>query len=164
VNKFFATLILSLVVHSLFSQINEGEVFHSEGDIHMEKTFWGVKFYEDARLLKPKQVLKIMESNPEAYAEFKKAKSNYDASQVFGFIGGFMICWPLGTALAGGEPEWGIAAGGLAVLCIAIPLDNAFKKHARNAITTYNSTSVTARRPVFRVHLNGAGARVVMKF
>src|SRR5688572_33467694 len=75
-----------------------------EGDITMKKTFGGVKFYQDGQLLKAQQVLKIMEPHEEAFSEFKKAKSNYDAANVFGFIGGFMIGWPLGTAVAGGDP------------------------------------------------------------
>jgi hypothetical protein len=49
-----------------------------------------------------------MQYNQEAYNEFKKAKSSYDAVQVVGFVGGFLIEWPVGTALRGGDPQWWI--------------------------------------------------------
>ena len=60
----------------------------SEGDITIRKGFGGVKFYQDGHVLKPREVLNIMEPNAEAFNAFKKAKSNYDASNVLGFIEG----------------------------------------------------------------------------
>ena len=35
--------------------------------------------------------------------------------------GGFLIGWPLGTALAGGDPNWTLAAIGAGCVAIAIP-------------------------------------------
>lgn len=162
-NKITMRKILSIISpvllsFSLFAQSNDG-------DLRMEKTFWGVKFSEYGRSLKPKEVLQIMEVNPEAFAEFKKAKSNYDAAQVFGFIGGFMIGWPIGTAISGGDPQWGIAAGGAAVLLLTIPLNNGFTKHGRNAIAIYNDSGNSASiRPTIHLQVQGTGARVVIKF
>src|SRR6187399_281905 len=104
-NNVIVIVILSFLSSQIFAQAKEG-------DIEMKKSFWGVKFHQDGKPLKPKEVLRIMEANPEAHAEFKKAKSNYDAAQVFGAIGGFMVCWPIGTAIGGGDPQWGLAAGG----------------------------------------------------
>jgi hypothetical protein len=74
----------------------------SSDKIEMHRTFFNTKFYHNnAELTKPAQVLKLMEQNPEAFKEFKKAKANYNASIVFGGIGGALIGWPLGTALGG---------------------------------------------------------------
>jgi hypothetical protein len=155
----FLTLFLSfLSLHAAFSQ-------EAEGDIKMEKNFWGVKFYQDSKQLTPKQVLEIMRPNEEAFRAFKKAKSNLGAANVMGFIGGFMVGWPLGTAIAGGEPEWGLAAGGAALILASIPLNNAFIKHSTTAINLYNRpASASQFKPKMHVGFYGTGVRVAVKF
>jgi hypothetical protein len=159
-NKVVVVVILSFLSSQIFAQANEG-------DIEMKKSFWGVKFNQDGKPLKPKEVLRIMEVNPQAHAEFKKAKSNYDAAQVFGFIGGFMVGWPIGTAIGGGDPEWGLAAGGAGFILLSIPFSKGFSKHAKSAIEIYNSDSGTAsnRHPYsLQVIPYGAGAKFILKF
>lgn len=131
----------------------------------MEKKFGGVKFYEGSKILRPKDVLQIMKINPEAYAEFKKAKSSYDVAQGFWFVGGFLIGWPIGTALGGGKPQWGLAAGGAAVLLLSIPINNGFKKHAQSALSIYHNQSGSASmRPKIKLNIMGTGVRMVIKF
>ena len=87
-------------------------------NIEMKKGFFGTRFYSDGRMVKPGEVLEIMRSDDEAYAHFKKAKTNYDVAGVLGFIGGALVGWPIGTAIGGGDPEWGLAAvgGGFIIL------------------------------------------------
>jgi hypothetical protein len=77
---------------------------YGQEDIQMQKTFFGTKFISNGRVLKPRDVLQLMRSDQEAYPVFRKAKSNYDAAGVLGFIGGFLVGWPLGTAIGGGDP------------------------------------------------------------
>ncbi len=113
--------------------------------------------------ISPKEVLVIMKNDPLAYAEFKKAKSNYSVSGVLGFLGGGLIIVPVVTAIAGGEPEWGLAAGGAALVISSIPLHRAFKRHAQSAIDTFNKKH-TAFIPRTEYYLSGLGARVVIKF
>lgn len=129
------------------------------GDIRMEKS----RFYEGTRILKPRKVLERMEFNPEAFQAFKKAKSNYDAAQVLGFVGGFLIGWPLGTALGGGDPQWGLAGGGAALLLASIPLQSGFKKHAQNALTIYNSPPVARNKTSVRFGFYGCGVQLVVR-
>lgn len=137
-----------------------------EGGLRMKESFWGVKFYNDNRLIRPNEVLNLMKADEEAYAAFKKAKANYDAAQVFGFVGGFMIGWPIGTAIGGGDPQWGLAAGGAGVLLLSIPFSSAFLKHSRNAIAIYNKDTGSASAWPTRVEVlpYGAGAKVVIRF
>jgi hypothetical protein len=88
------------------------------------KRGYGVSFYQKNRKLSPKVLLSITSSNPEAYKEMKIAKGKSDASGICSFIGGFLIGWPLGTLLSGGDPEWTLAAMGAAFVAISIPLND----------------------------------------
>lgn len=132
--------------------------------IEMIKTFGGVRFERDSISYSPKQILDILSDNETAYLEFKRAKSNYDFAGVLGFAGGFMIGFPLGSALFGGDPEWGLAAGGVALILASIPLNNAFKNHAQSALDIYNRGEPTARQPKVKFYFTGTGASVVLKF
>jgi hypothetical protein len=158
-NKLLLTTLSLSIPFSLLAQTNEG-------GLRIEKAFLGVKFYEGTRLLKPNEVLNIMKVDEEAFAEFKKAKSNYDAAQVFGFIGGFMIGWPLGTALAGGDPQWGLAAGGAGVLLLSIPFNSAFVKHSKRAIEIYNRAPGSAGAWPAAVDIlpYGPGVKLILRF
>ena len=68
-----------------------------QSQIEIQKAFGGIKLMQNGQVLRPKMVLDIMKTNPEAVAEFKKAKSNFDAGQGLGFVGGALIGWPLGN-------------------------------------------------------------------
>jgi len=133
-------------------------------EIKIYKTFGGFRFERDSVSISPKMVLQIMEVNPQAYAEFKRAKSNYAVAGVLGFAGGVLIGLPLGTAIAGGNPEWGLAAGGLGLLLATIPFTAAFKHHALNALDTYNLGLQTSRKVKMNFYLAGAGGRLVIRF
>jgi hypothetical protein len=111
----------------------------------------------------PRQVLQIMHDDPLAYAEFKKARSYYRAEGVLGFAGGVLALVPVGTAIAGGDPEWALAAGGAALILASIPFNKAYKRHAQHAIETFNKNK-TAFRPKPELYLSGAGIKVVIRF
>lgn len=123
----------------------------------------GIKFYQGSRQLRPAEVLQLMESNPAARAAFKKAKSNYDAAVALGYIGGFMIGWPVGTAIGGGDPNWGLAAGGVGVVLLSIPFNSAFKNHARSAVNLYNKNS-PGRGASVQLMPAGAGMKLIVRF
>ncbi|HYG19342.1 MAG TPA: hypothetical protein VD816_10440 [Ohtaekwangia sp.] len=158
-NKIKSVLLVSFILAALTTSAQE-----ETGDLQMKKSFWGTKFISGGQLLKPKQVLQLMESSPEAHAEFKKAKTNYDVANVFGAIGGFMIGFPLGTAVGGGDPEWGLAAGGAAVVLVAIPFSIAFTKRAKHAVDLYNGNPASSPTSGLYISPYGAGAKVVWKF
>ena len=135
-------------------------------DLQMEKKFDGPRFYSGGHVLKPKEVLPYMANNDEAYSAFKKAKSNHDAAGVFGFIGGAMIGYPLGTAIAGGNPEWGLAAGGVGFVLLSLPFSHAFSKHAIHAFDLYSqSNAQTILKPKLYVgHIRGSSLGIIVKF
>ncbi|MEP2670531.1 MAG: hypothetical protein ABJH04_16130 [Cyclobacteriaceae bacterium] len=131
--------------------------------IEIYKTFGGYRFEQDSVSISPKMVLEAMKDNQLAYMEFKKAKSNLDVASVLGFTGGLLIGFPIGTAIAGGEPEWGLAAGGVGLILASIPFNSAFKRHAVTALDNYNA-DINARRVKVNFYLAGAGGKLVIRF
>jgi hypothetical protein len=150
-------ILFSLFLFSAFAVSAQSR----DGDLRMQKS----KIFRDDTLLKPKDVLRLMEPVPEAHAAYKKAKANYNAGQVIGFIGGFMIGYPLGTAIAGGDPQWGVLGGGVGLLLLCLPLNTAYKKHSKNAIELYNGDpGSTARRFSVEFMPTVTGAKVALRF
>lgn len=150
-------LVLLSLIFLCFSQISLAQ------EIKAYKTFGGVRFEMDTVTLGVNQVLEIVKENPEAYAELKRAKSNNNAAGVLGFSGVILIALPIGTAIAGGSPEWGLAAGGAALILASIPFTTAFRGHTMQALDLYNGKFKTSRiKPEFRFY--GTGARLTIRF
>ena len=132
-------------------------------EIKAYKTFGGVRFEMDTVTLGLNQVLEIMKENPEAYAELKRAKTNYNTAGVMGFTGAILVAVPVVTAIAGGTPEWGFAAGGTALLLSSIPFTKAFRRRTMEALEIYNVKNKTSRlKPEFQFY--GSGARLILRF
>lgn len=128
--------------------------------IEMYRTFGGVRFERDSLNLTLRQVNDILSVNPPAAAEFKSAKVYYHTAGVLGFAGGVLLAIPVGTALAGGEPEWVLSGVGAALIIGSIPLTITFRHRATHAIETYNSTLPSGRKRVqFYWRGNAAGFR-----
>jgi hypothetical protein len=80
-----------------------------------------------------------------------------------GFSGAILIAIPIGTVVAGGTPEWGLAAGGAALLLASIPFTTAFRGHTMQALDIYNAKSRTSRiKSEFQFY--GSGARLIFRF
>lgn len=136
--------------------------FCNAQEIKMYKTFGGVRFEMDTLVISPKQVLEILKEEPLAYEEFKLAKVNYNVAGVLGFTGGILIGIPIGTAIAGGDPEWGLAAGGAALILGSIHFNRAFKGRAFNALELYNKKYTSRVKPILRFY--GTQARLMIRF
>jgi hypothetical protein len=108
-------------------------------DILMYKTFGGVRFERDSLVISPRQVQSILWENAIASEKFRKARLNSSVSAVLGFAGGVLIGIPVGTAIiGGGDPEWGFALGGAALIGVSIPFNRAFKRNAQDALDIHN--------------------------
>lgn len=103
-----------------------------------------------------------MKEEPLAYEEFKQAKVNYNVAGVLGFTGGVLIGIPIGTAIAGGDPEWGLAAGGAVLILGSIHFNRVFKGRAFNALELYNKKYSSRLKPTF--HFYGTQARLMIRF
>ena len=97
---------IALLLASLMLALSISVEAQLQEPIKVEKRF-GTVFTQNGKVLKPRQLLEITHNNPEAFKSMQLAKKNYDAGAVFSFVGGFMVGWPCGTALAGGDPGMG---------------------------------------------------------
>ncbi len=135
--------------------------------ITMHKTFGSTRFeYTKDTVtfsVSPKEVLQIVGDDPLAYEEFWKAKSNYSVAGVMGFVGAVMIAVPVGTTIAGGDPEWAFAAGGAALIIGSMHFSKAFNRHAQTAVNTFNKRH-TAFKPRMNYVFSGLGLKVALRF
>ncbi len=135
--------------------------------IQAEKVFGGYQFKLDGKALSLKEMKNILKPDAEAYKLIKSAKSNNDIASVLGGVGGFMIGWPLGTAMGGGDPEWIMAGIGAGLVIVSFPLSSAASKKALKAVDKYNaglSSSGNYFKPEFDLNINGNGIGIVMQF
>ncbi len=146
------TFLLCMAVSSQAQQIN------------MYKTFGGVRFERDSLIISIKQVHSLLEEEPEAYRHFKVARTNASVASVLGFAGGLLIGIPVGTAIAGGDPEWGMALGGAALIGISIPFNKAFQRHAESALSLYNQKHTTRIRQKTELYWAGNGVGIRLRF
>jgi hypothetical protein len=83
---------------------------------------------------------------------------------IFGGIGGYLIGYPLGQAIAGGDANWGMAGVGAGVALIALPFHSAFKKNANLSIDLYNKADYKALNENVQLKIglleNGVGLKV----
>ncbi|WP_370086656.1 hypothetical protein [Ekhidna sp.] len=130
------------------------QIFSQQQDLKIEKG----RFYINDEVTSLNNFVNAMQSNEEAYKLALKGKSGYSTGNVLGFIGGFMIGWPIGTAIGGGDPNWAIAGGGAAVLVIAIPVMSSASKKLKEAVDIYEgSSNAQARKLDLKVMPNQIG-------
>lgn len=154
--ELFLILVLLTISNVNFAQPANDSIQYVTG------AFGGARFYQNGQQLRPRDLISITSSNSEANALMKKAKVNYDWSQVLGAIGGFMIGWPIGTSLGGGDPNWALAVAGVGVLLAGIPITSGYKKNAIRGADIHNQgLETTSSQNTFKLELtvsvNGPG-------
>ncbi len=141
--------------------LTAGHVFAQPKTITLYKTFGGVRFERDSLILSPKQVQYMLEEDAIALSLFKKARINSATASILGFAGGVLIGIPVGTALLGGNPEWGLALGGATLIGVSIPFNRLFIRQAQQAIDRHNQLgSVNKLKPEIFWAGNQAGLRL----
>jgi hypothetical protein len=122
--------------------------------------------YRNNYLLKPSQVLKLMEPYPVPYQEMRSAKSNADAANVISFIGGGLIGWSLGGLIGGGDFNWGLAGAGAALCVVSVPFYTGYLKKAQSAIGLYNKnfTGAASIPQHWEFGLSGTGPVLLVRF
>jgi hypothetical protein len=135
--------------------------------ISMKKVFGGYQFYQGEQRLNVNQLVNTMKPNNQAYQQIKSAQSTYTLATIIGGVGGFMVGWPIGTALGGGEPNWTMAGIGAGLIVVSIPISQSFNKKAKQAGETYNGglqTSSFWDKNELKLSLTGNGIGLTLNF
>ena len=136
--------------------------------IEKHKTLFKYEFIQNGYSLCFGEVVNALNNNAEAYQLAKSAKSNYVLSQIISGAGGFLIGWPLGTALAGGKPNWTLAGIGAGLVVVSIPIEISSDKKINKALEIYNAefseTSMRNFKPSYRFIANNNGIGIAMNF
>jgi hypothetical protein len=135
--------------------------------IVMQKVFGGYQFYQGSKRMNMSNLVKTMKPNEQAFQEIKAARTTYIFGNILAFAGGFMVGWPIGTAIGGGDPNWALAAVGAGLIIITIPIGQKFNKQARTAVNTFNKgvkTSSFWENIDFRFGFTGNGVGLTMSY
>lgn len=131
--QFFTAILIIATSLQLYAQTENPQ------PLEIKTSFWkGMYMEQNGQQLTLKQAQDLMESVPLAFEEMKRARTNNTFATIFGMAGGFMVGWPLGTAIAGGDPEWVMAGIGAGLIGVSIPFASGTSKRAKNAVDAYN--------------------------
>jgi len=130
------TLLLILLLISGISAFAQ----YNPDTITATKVFGGYRFEQDGNLLTLNSMSTLMKDDKEAASYLKKAKTSATIAYVLSYTGGFLIGYPLGTALGGGKPVWAMAGIGCGLVVIALPLSSAAGRDAKTAADIYNAS------------------------
>jgi hypothetical protein len=128
--------ILFFFVLSLFPLVSEAQA--SSDSIQLKKVFGGYQFFQNNKRITVSNMVSIMEPNEKAYKQIKEAQSTNVIATIIGGVGGFMLGWQLGTAIAGGDPNWAMAGVGGGLIVVSIPISQKFNRQVKGAVDTYN--------------------------
>lgn len=135
--------------------------------ISMKKFFGGYQFSQGGKRLNMYQLVNAMKPNEQAFNQIKSAQSTYTLASIIGGAGGFLIGWPIGTAIGGGEPNWVMAGIGAGLVIVSIPISQSYNKKARQAVDTFNEgfrTGYIRNKREFKMTLTGNGMGLVLRF
>jgi len=142
----------------------------SSDSITIERTFWGNKFHQNGQNLRLSTLIKTMEVNEVAYQEIKSAQSSYIVASIVGGTGGYLIGWPIGTAIGGGEPKWELLGIGTVLAIVSIPITHHFNQKAKKAINIFNAeleepkVSSFFHKTSMRLNLSPSGLGFALRF
>lgn len=135
------TLLILLVLFgmTLHAQENNAGPRALSDTIQVRKRGGGYPFYLGEKKLTNNGLKRTLSPNVQASGELRSARFSATMASVLGYAGGFMVGWPLGTALAGGKPVWALAGAGAGLIAVSIPFGISANKKARKAVGTYNA-------------------------
>src|SRR5687767_4050005 len=96
------------------------------------------KFFYQGKLQRPNQLLKIMETNPGAHKQMKRAISTRTFGDVVGGIGGFMVGYSLGNSLGQNKLNKNTLITGGVLVVISLPISLSYNKSSVKAVKMYN--------------------------
>jgi hypothetical protein len=156
------TTILCLLMVLCFSVSGQ----NVSDSISVKPVFGGCKIYQNGKQLTISKVGTIVKSNELAHSQFQEANSTYVLSSIIGGVGGALMGFPLGGALAGKPMNWGMFGIGSVIAVISIPISNKCVKQIQTSVDTYNSGLKAKSQPTteFNMKLTGNGLSISMIF
>lgn len=126
----------------------------------------GKVYLIDGKPTPAKNLYAVLNTNEAAAVKVKQAKSNLFPVYLFAYAGGFMIGWPLGTAIAGGDPNWTLALIGAGLVGLSIPFQVGYNKNMYDAVKIYNSDlqKLGINRTTLELGMNRDGVGIRMRF
>lgn len=159
-NKYVFLILFLSILFNAHSQ--------NENKLRLQSSFFGNKFFKGDTIISVNQVLYEMRSNESVYNLMKSAKKDFVIAQILGATGGILVGWQLGTAVAGGEPNWVMAGVGVGILAISIPISINFRNKARSAISEHNNLIVGSNKwgykPVYKLGFMGNNLKLQIRF
>ncbi len=129
--KIFLTSVCCFAAFFLFAQ-------SASDTIEIKKSFWGTTFTKSGETLKMKNLLDLTKSNSVAYGQIKKARNKNVVGSIFGGVGGFLVGYTVGTAIAGKDPNWAVAGAGAGLIGAGLIFSASAGKYAKKGVQTYN--------------------------
>jgi hypothetical protein len=127
-------IFVTLFIVSVLSSYGQ----RTDSSIIMVKAFGGNKFYQNNKNLSMSELVKVMSSDEQALKQIKSAQSSKTLADIIGFAGGFMVGWPVGTAIGGGKPNWTVAAIGSGLVVASIPIYQKVSKLSKSSVDIFN--------------------------
>lgn len=163
------TITLAVSATAVHAQVGPVEAQSAADTIRIRKVGGGKQFYfRGVGPLKKQQLAKVLSANPQAFALYKRSGTPRTFGDIIGGAGGFLLGYPLGLAIAGGEPNWTMAIVGAGLIGASIPLTVSGNQLTRQAVQLYNSgitgAPVTYRKPELRFQVTGNGAGLALAF
>lgn len=138
---FLQTVLLIIVTATAVqAQVLDNTLPTRSDTIRIEKKSGGERFFQNSKELKLQQLQKLLKTNEQAYKYLKSAKSSNTIATLFGYAGGFMMGWTLGTILGGEKPNFALLGVSIGLAGVSIPFSQNAKEKTQKAVSEYNST------------------------
>lgn len=165
-NPFIYMKNLLLTIACLLSFVSLLHAQNTADTLGLKKKGGSYAILKDGKPITLAEATGILASNEQAAKIFQSAKSNNTFASIISGIGGFMVGWPIGTAIGGGEPNWAMAGIGAGLILVALPINGAYNKKAKEAVELYNqgkrSTSFWQKSDInLTLKGNGVGLKIV---
>lgn len=118
-----------ILLVSLSNSYSQQNLYNEDGSVNKEV----IEKYEID------QLKKLYDKESKEYSLLKSANSYYSGAQVFSFVGGALVGWPLGIYLRGDEANWTLAYAGLGGIGIAFIFATISQSYIDDSIDLYVS-------------------------
>jgi len=139
----FMKILYSCLLIVLFSMTAPGAFAQDKPDSVRAVYYRGSVIIDGQNLTKPKQIGPVLlaKNNKDMELYYQKYKTNRDLAGVFGFVGGALVGYPLGGALANRPLDMGMLGAGLGVVVIGVLFQNGSNQNLKRAVNQFNGNT-----------------------